>query len=44
MTYSPIALRAPHILFSCNKIKMSKLARVDTVNFAVTPDDSITNC
>ena len=24
--------------------KMSKLARVDTVNFAVLPDDSITNC
>ena len=24
--------------------KMSKLARVDTVNFAVSPDDSITNC
>ena len=24
--------------------KMSKLARVDTVNFAVSPDDSIINC
>ena len=42
-TYTPSAQRAPHTLFSCYK-KMLKLARVDTVNFVVWPDDSIINC
>ena len=42
--FYPSALRAPLILFSCSKRKISKLARVDTVSFAVWPDDSIINC